>query len=115
MAIEVDNIRRMVNPRSAMRSLLKNPGFTTIAVVTIAVGIGANAALFSVYDQLVLNPVRVPAADSLIAITSRNTLLNRSVPNVSWPRYREIKTRAQSFTSTGITAFDSFTMTGHGE
>jgi predicted permease len=111
----VVNIRRMVSPKSALRSLLKNPGFTSVAILTIAVGIGANAALFSVYDQLVLNPVRIPDADSLIAISSRNTLLNRNVPNVSWPRYRELTARAQSFASTGNTAFDSFTLTGHGE
>ncbi len=105
----------MINFRAAVRSLWNHPGFTSLAVLTIAVGIGANAALFSVYDQLILNPVRVPDAGSLLAITSRNTLLNRNVPNVSWPRYREVKARAQSFSSTGLTAFDSFTLTGNGE
>ena len=105
----------MLSLRSAIRSLIKSPGFTTIAVLTIAVGVGANAALFSVYDQLVLNPVRLPDEDSLIAITSRNTVINRSVPNVSMPRYREISRHSQMFASTGITAFDSFTLTGNGD
>jgi predicted permease len=100
---------------AAWRSLAGTPGFTAIAVLTIAVGIGANAALFSVYDQLVLNPVRIPDAGALIAITTRNTVLNRNVPNVSWPRYRAIRERARTLAATGITAFDSFTLTGNGD
>jgi predicted permease len=105
----------MPNLQSAVRSLLKAPAFTLVAVLTIAVGIGANTALFSVYDQLVLNPVRIPDPDSLLAITTRNTVINASVPNVSWPRYREISRRSQALASTGITAFDSFTLTGNGD
>ena len=46
--------------KSAIRSLLNTPGFTTLAVITIAVGIAANTALFSVFDRLVLNPVALP-------------------------------------------------------
>jgi predicted permease len=105
----------MVNMRAALRPLLQQRAFTSVAVLTIAIGIGANAALFSVYDQLVLNPVTAPDPDSLIAVSSRNTLLNRNVPNVSWPRYREIKAKTRTFASVGITAFDSFTLTGNGE
>lgn len=47
----------MLTIKSAIRTLSKHPGFTAVAVATIAIGIGANTALFSVYDQLVLNPV----------------------------------------------------------
>lgn len=104
----------MLNLKTAIRTLIKNPGFTAVAVATIAIGVGANAALFSLYDQLVLNPVTIPRPSSLIAIASRNTL-NLRVPNVSWPRYEVIRDRATSFESVGITAFDTFTLTGNGE
>lgn len=83
--------------------------------MTIAIGIGANAALFSVYDQLVLNPIDVPEPKSLIAIVTRNPQLNVVVPAISWPRYLEVKNRARSFRSLGLQAFDSMTLTGNGE
>jgi len=105
----------VLNFRAAVRPVLKHPGFTLVAVLTIAIGIGANAALFSVYDQLVLNPVDVPNPATLVALTTRNPNGNGNVPNVSVPRYREIKATAKSFASVGITAFDNFTLTGHGE
>src|SRR5689334_19526549 len=105
----------MVNFRAAIRPLLQNPGFTAVAVLTIAIGIGANASLFSVYDQLVLNPVSLPNPDSLVAIVTRNQQLNRIVPNVSWPRYRELKAKSRAFASLGISTFDNFTLTGNGD
>jgi predicted permease len=105
----------MVNFRAAIRPLLQHPGFTVIAVLTIAIGIGANAALFSVYDQLVLNPLDVPDPKGLIAIQTRNPQFNVAVPNISWPRYVELKTRARTLSSLGIAAFDSLTLTGNGE
>jgi len=97
----------MLTIKSAIRMLLKHPGFTAVAVATIAIGIGATTALFSVYDQLVLNPVTVPLPSSLIAISSRNSL-NQVVPNLSWVRYEEIRRRSTSFASLGISAFGSF-------
>jgi len=105
----------MVNLRAAIRPLIKNPGFTAVAVLTMAIGIGANAALFSVYDQLVLNPVTVSDPDSLVALQSRNVQLNITVPNTSWPRYQQIKSKTKTFASLGITAFDNFTLTGNGD
>src|SRR6185369_8310068 len=66
----------MVNLRAAIRPLLQHPGFTAVAVLTIAIGIGANASLFSVYDQLVLNPVSAPDPQTLVAIVTRNPQLN---------------------------------------
>jgi hypothetical protein len=45
---------------AAVRGLWKTPGFSLVAILTIAVGIGANTALFSLYDRLVLNPVTIP-------------------------------------------------------
>ena len=99
----------------AVRALAKSPGFSLVAVLTIAVGIGANTALFSVYDRLVLNPVTIREPSSLVAIWTSNPQLNFNAPAISWPRYEELRDQARSFESIGISAFDNFTLTGNGE
>ncbi|HEX7137912.1 MAG TPA: ABC transporter permease [Vicinamibacterales bacterium] len=101
--------------RIAVRSLLKTPGFAVLAILTIAVGIGANTALFSVYDRLVLHPVTIPDPSSLVAIWANNPQLNFNAPAVAWPRYEVIRSEARSFSSIGISAFDNFTLTGNGD
>jgi predicted permease len=105
----------MSDLKAAVRALRKSPGFTIVAVFTIAVGIGANATLFSVYDRLVLNPVTLPSASTLVAIWVSNPQLNFNAPALSWPRYEEIRRGARTFSSIGISAFDNFTLTGNGD
>jgi predicted permease len=101
--------------RLALRSLLKTPGFTLVAVLTIAVGIGANTALFSVFDRLILRPITLPSPSSLVALWVSNPSLNFNAPAVAWPRFEEIRRHAQSFTSVADSAFDTFTLTGNGD
>ena len=105
----------MSDLRIALRTLRKNPRFSTVAVLTMAVGIGACSALFSVYDRLVLNPVTIPNPSTLVAILNNNPQLSAPVPSLSWPRYEFLRDRSQSFESSGVSAFDNFTLTGHGE
>src|SRR6476469_9818810 len=101
--------------RAAVRALQKSPAFTLVAFITIAVGIGANTTLFSVYDRLVLNPVTLPQPSSLVAIWVNNPQLNFNAPAFSWSRYEQLRDHATSFSSIGISAFDNFTLTGNGE
>src|SRR5437879_1198968 len=58
--------------RFALRLLRKSPGFTTVAVVTLAVAIGANAVVFAVLNALILHPLDLPKAESLYAIQHGN-------------------------------------------
>src|SRR5215469_4835415 len=62
-----------------IRSLFRNPGLTLLAVLALALGIGANTALFTVVHSLVLHPYSLPEANRLVAIMERE-------PNDSWPR-----------------------------
>ena len=101
--------------RSVFRSLTKSPGFTLVAVLTIAVGIGANTALYSVFDRLVLHPVSLPQPSSLVAIWANNTALNFNAPAIAWSRYEQLRDHAKSFSSIANSAFDNFTLTGNGD
>jgi putative ABC transport system permease protein len=56
--------------RYAIRSLLRTPGFTAVAVLTLGLGIGATAAIFTLLDAIVLNPLRYPDSDQLVSIES---------------------------------------------
>src|SRR5262249_20260047 len=105
----------MRNVRAAIRALTNTPGFSLVAILTLAIGIAATATLFSVYDRLVLNPVTMPEPSSLIAIWSNNPQLAFNAPAVAWPRYVEIERNAKSFSSIANSAFDNFTLTGDGQ
>lgn len=71
--------------RFAARSLAKNPGFTAIAVIVIAVGIGANTAVFSVIDTVLLKPLSYPESESLVQLM--NTGPQGSFPAANVPKF----------------------------
>ncbi len=55
--------------RFSVRALAKNPGFAAIAILTLALGIGANSAIFSLVDGILLRPLPYPHADELVSVT----------------------------------------------
>jgi putative ABC transport system permease protein len=105
----------MTNIKAAVRSIRGNPAFSTIVVLTMAVGIAANTAIFSVYDQLVLHPVTIPDPSSLVAIWFNNPQRNTQTPSSSVPRYEELRAEVRAFSSIGLSAFDSFLLAGSGD
>ena len=78
--------------RFAIRMLRKNPGFTTVAVVTLAMAIGANAVVFSAVNGFILRPLKVPHADSLFQV--RGAPIDESF---SYPDYLDLRDRNRSF------------------
>ncbi len=85
--------------RYGLRLLARSPGFATLAVVTIALGIGANSAIFSVINGVVRKPLAYPAPERLMYITSQFPTLNFSKFWVSPPEYFEFKERTRTFSS----------------
>jgi len=98
--------------KTAFRAMRTHPAFSTIVIVTMAVGIAANAAIFSVHDRLVLHPVTIPDPSSLVAIWFTNPQRNVQTPSSSVPRYDELRGEVRAFSSIGLSAFESFLLAG---
>src|SRR5438128_10649254 len=88
--------------RFSFRMLRKSPSFTTAAVVTLALAIGANAVVFGVLDALILRPLNVPQAESLYAIERLST--PGHILFESYPNYLDLRDRNRSFD--GLAAYD---------
>ena len=73
--------------RFAFRQLLKNPGFTAVAVLTLALGIGANTAIFSIIHGVLLKPLPYPAPDRLVTLWERSPQRGVEQERVSGPNY----------------------------
>ena len=89
--------------RQAFRLLTRNPGFTAIAVFSLALGIGANSAIFSLADAVLLRPLPVKDAGSVVTISSITPEETQGA--LSYPDFRDLRTKAQSFDS--MVAFES--------
>src|SRR5688572_12868031 len=95
--------------RYAARLLIKTPAFTIVAVATLALGIGANTAIFSVVSAALLNPLPYPDSDRLVVVSTmvqRETLERRAF---SLPDFRDLRDRGRSFD--GIAAWSADTLT----
>jgi hypothetical protein len=112
----VENVLKDV--RYAVRALRRNPGFTSVAVLTLALGIGANAALFSVVNGVLLRPLPYPEADRLVSIRNvwgdnRNPL--DAVASISPAEYFDYRDRMTAFESFGVYTTTTLSLTGDGE
>jgi putative ABC transport system permease protein len=81
--------------RYAARSLRRNPGYTAIVVATLALGIGANAAIFSVADTVMLRSYAYPDMDRIVAFNE--ALRTGEQMSISWPTFQDWKAQNQSF------------------
>ncbi|CAN5855766.1 hypothetical protein BH24ACI5_BH24ACI5_14200 [soil metagenome] len=101
--------------RYAVRMLLRNPGFTTIALLTFAVGIGVNTAVFSVFNGVLLRPLPYPDADRITMMWLDNQVQGIKEDIGSYPSYRDWREQAASFEHVAAFTPANFTMTGSDE
>jgi len=99
--------------RYALRMLAQSPGFSAIAILTLALGIGANTALFSVVNGVLLNPLPYPQPDRLVALYSRTSTFAQS--SISYPNFLDWQRNNRSLASIAAYRSDDFNLTGAGE
>jgi predicted permease len=83
--------RLLLDLRLALRRLRQNPGFSIVAILTLALGIGANTAIFSVINAVLLRPLPVERSSELVAINE--TMAGNTYPTLSVPNYRDMRDR----------------------
>ena len=93
-----------------LRLMRKSPGFTAVALIVLALGIGGNTAIFSVVDGVLLQPLPYPDADQLVSIRSAEP--SRGIPPVvaSYADYLDWKQQAHSFSNMGSYVSDAFNL-----
>ena len=99
--------------RYGIRTLRRQPGFAAIAVITLALGIGINVALFSVVNAVLLNPLPFPQPEQLVAF-------DQSKPNfetgaIPYPNFLDLRKENQTFSAMTILRGTSFSLIGAGE
>src|ERR1700716_3913970 len=99
--------------RYGLRGLLRQPAFTIVAVFLISLGIGANTAIFSVFNGVLLKPLPFPQPEQLVTI-------HQSKPNfetgaIPYPNFRDLQKQNQTFSSMAVSRAFGFSLIGTGE
>jgi putative ABC transport system permease protein len=104
--------RWLQDARYALRQMTRRPGFTVVMVLTLALGIGANTAVFSVVNGVVLQPLPYPEADRLTAVWSQFPSMELMEFPSSWPEYDDYRAASSSYEELGIWGRTQRTLTG---
>jgi len=91
----------------ASRTLRKHPGFAAVVIITLALGIGANTAIFSFVNAVILNPLPFPDSDRLVVISQTNNEGNEV--SVSLLNFQDWQARSRSFDELGGVRFATLT------
>jgi putative ABC transport system permease protein len=99
--------------RYALRQLRKSPGFAITAILTLAIGIGANAAIFSMMDAIVLRPLAVPELNRVVTVSE--TQARGDDLQVSLGNYEEWQRQSKSFEELAVRTYEDLSLTGGGD
>lgn len=99
--------------RYGMRMLLKNPGITFVVILALALGIGANTAIFSVVNAVLLRPLPYEDSDRLLFLNEKSAVLDEM--SISYPNFTDWRNQNQSFEKMGVYNRSSYNLTGAGE
>ena len=105
----------MQDVRYALRAFAKNPGFTLAAVLSLAIGIGANASIFSVANALLLRQLPYTDAERLVILWNRSPGLNIAEDWFSTAQYLDIKNSHRGFEQVAIAIGGNYNLTGEGD
>src|SRR4030095_14979171 len=108
--LEIGNMNDL---KFAFRQLLKNPGFTAVAVLTLALGIGANTAIFSVINAVLLKLFPFPESDRLVWLAERGPNLGGGP--ISYPNFTDWRAQQAVFEHIGVYKWNNFALTGREE
>jgi putative ABC transport system permease protein len=103
--------------RYALRTLARNPGFAAVAILTLALGIAANTAIFTVFDGVLLRPLPYPQPERLVAVQEvvpKFEKYGSTLPVNAW-HFREWRKQTRSFEGLALLSGTSFTLTSSGE
>jgi putative ABC transport system permease protein len=99
--------------RYGIRSLRKAPGFAVIAAITLALGIGANTAMFSIVNGVLLRPIPFTEPDRLLKLYTSMPQFDQA--SVSYPNFLDWQQRSGSFEQMAAYRFDNFNLTGQAD
>jgi predicted permease len=105
----------MQDVRYALRAFAQNPGFTLAAILSLAIGIGANTSIFSVANALLLRPLPYADAERLVILWNRSPGLNIAEDWFSTAQYLDIKNGHRGFEQVAIAIGGNYNLTGEGD
>lgn len=105
----------MSDLKLAFRQLFKHPGFTLIALLTLALGIGANVAIFSAINTLFFRPLSFQEPARLVRVWGAFADRGLDQANLSYPRFEYFRDQMSVFTDLSAQSFTGFTITGQGD
>jgi putative ABC transport system permease protein len=103
------------NIRYAFRTLLRSPGFALVAVLTLALGIGANTAIFSVVNAVLLRPLPYAESGRLVTVTHFYPSINNLEAGAAVPTYNDLKAEKRLFSDVAVQSGWGVNLTGEGQ